>query len=322
MSTHPTTFADLEAAGWTPGAGASGHRFRYTTVGAYEVGAYNDGWGIYMERSDDEHHIDTADACILASKIAALLRGEIATNLAAALDERDVAHADFEASANDYEIVAAERDTARAEAETLRARLYVETEARRRAFSALASALSVDADNNDTNRLIEAANAAASHIKAGTETVNRLDLTVSKLEVDLAKAEARLTEIYADLQQQIKAAHAMFDEADVEGCLGVLADRVKALAIDRGRVTNALEAVTKERDAARADLAKARANNDLLDQVMVETATALGVKPDNEAILEAIHLLQEQHANNPAPADPHDPPTETAAEATVRRLRS
>lgn len=232
MSTHPTTIADLAAAGWTPGTGRSGYRSHSIEIGPYEIAVYSDGAGVYLERTVDANLIPEADACILASKIAALLRGE-------------------------HEIVAAERDAARTEAKTLRAHLCVETEARRRAIAALASALIVDPNMVDANHLIEAASVAAGHIKAGTETVNRLDLTVSKLEADLSKAEALFTEICVDLQQQIRATHAMFDEADVEECLGILADRAKALAVDRGRATNALEAVTKERDAARAELNRA-----------------------------------------------------------------
>lgn len=242
MSTYPTTFADLESIGWEAGGGASGHRFRYTTVGNHEVGAFNDGGGVYVERADSEHSIDTADACILASKIAALLRSEIATNLAAALDERDVAHADFEASANDYEIVAAERDAARTEAETLRARLHVETEARRRAIAALASALIVDPNMVDANHLIEAASIAAGHIKAGTETVNRLDLAVSKLEADLSRALADASH----RQRIILEAHAALDKARL--LAGLPADRIAVLA--------------GERDALRADLAKAITERD------------------------------------------------------------
>lgn len=290
MSTHPTTFADLAAAGWTPGGvGAAGHLFRSIKIGPYEITAYTDGGGVSLERRDGAIQISEADTVVLATKIAVLLRGETGAALAEAQAENAALRADLATTKTRIEEAhkaldeagierdwlsrrvkasIAERDTARTEAETLRARLRVETEARRRALSALASALSVDADNNDTDRLIEAANAAASHIKAGTETVNRLDFTVSKLEVDLAKAEARFTEIYADLQQQIKAAHAMFDEADVEGCLGVLADRVKALAVDRGRAINALEAVTKERDAARTDLAKMQGEREYLNSIL------------------------------------------------------
>lgn len=72
----PTTYADITAAGWFSGASPAGYRFRSIVIGDYEIVIHTDGGGVSLYRRDSAIQISEADAVALATKIAALLRGE------------------------------------------------------------------------------------------------------------------------------------------------------------------------------------------------------------------------------------------------------
>ena len=75
---EPTTFADLEAAGWTCGPGSVGKRFRRTQIGIHEVIVFRDGT-VSIEVVDDAAPLSEADAVRLAHRLATVLRAFVPT---------------------------------------------------------------------------------------------------------------------------------------------------------------------------------------------------------------------------------------------------
>lgn len=145
-TTIPTTYAHLTAAGWISGSGLTGCRFRSIVIGGYEIMVHTDGGGVSLECCDGAIQFSEDDTVALATKIAALLRGEPAADLAkaeariteahAALDEAGAPAcdgvlseritalaADLDQSNRSLGSAMWDRDTLRAEVETLRARL-------------------------------------------------------------------------------------------------------------------------------------------------------------------------------------------------------
>lgn len=70
---EPTTFAELEAVGWTTGPGSVGRRYRRTQIDAHNVIVFRDGT-VCFELVDDSEPLSEADACRLAARLAAVLR--------------------------------------------------------------------------------------------------------------------------------------------------------------------------------------------------------------------------------------------------------
>ena len=58
----------------------------------------------------------------------------------------------------------------------------------------------------------------------------------------------------------------------------------------------AIDGVLRELEAIQAELAKVRAENDLMDRVIVDTAEEIGCEPDNEKMLFAVAEMKEQLA--------------------------
>ncbi len=76
-TTEPTTFAELEAAGWVSYPAAA-HPWLDTRIGDIEVTVYREGY-VYLATNDAAEPFSEADACRLAARLAAVLRDFVPT---------------------------------------------------------------------------------------------------------------------------------------------------------------------------------------------------------------------------------------------------